>query len=268
MDKIITGVDKLLNLVNEKGEISFTRAATELKVSRKRIEEWCAILEEKGLLVTVPTLREAYILSIDHHADKSGFLKSLKRQIRCLGADVMMTDEEHIKRKEQELNQKAMLLEKQEKALEKNKMMLTEEKLKIQSKLNEQKLLENRNAKKQKDILLQERQIEANRISNQDEKERLQAEQKRISSEEQRLLNVLNDFSVQKEELLKTEQRMNELMQKAERRIKTLEREKDILLKENERLRTDISLLKERMRKESDYLQTRVIEPIKAEEAA
>src|SRR3989338_7836244 len=50
-DSIIeTGVDKLVNLINEKGRISSFDAAKDLGVSNTVVMEWADFLEEEGII--------------------------------------------------------------------------------------------------------------------------------------------------------------------------------------------------------------------------
>ena len=47
---IETGVDKLVNIVKERGRIALTDAAKELGVSTTVIQEWVDFLEDEGII--------------------------------------------------------------------------------------------------------------------------------------------------------------------------------------------------------------------------
>ncbi|HII72326.1 TPA: hypothetical protein HA265_06240 [Candidatus Woesearchaeota archaeon] len=58
---IETGVDKLVRLINEKGQISIKEAAKELGISVSNIEEWADFLEEEGVISIQSKLATTYL---------------------------------------------------------------------------------------------------------------------------------------------------------------------------------------------------------------
>ncbi len=62
---ITTGVDSLLNLVNDHTEISLTEAAQQLKIARSTVGEWSRTLEEAGLVTSRVTLLDRHLMSKD-----------------------------------------------------------------------------------------------------------------------------------------------------------------------------------------------------------
>ena len=59
---IETGVDKLVNLVKERGRIAFADAAKELGVSATVIQEWVDFLEEEGIISVEYKLTKPYLV--------------------------------------------------------------------------------------------------------------------------------------------------------------------------------------------------------------
>ncbi len=62
---ITTGVDSLLELVNDHTEISVTEAAQQLKIARNTVGEWSRTLEEAGLVTSRVTLLDRHLMSKD-----------------------------------------------------------------------------------------------------------------------------------------------------------------------------------------------------------
>ncbi|MFH1174371.1 MAG: hypothetical protein V1725_04515 [archaeon] len=102
---IVTGVDKLLNLVNTHEEISLSKASTELNVPLHILRHWCESLEEQGLVCTRLTLRDTHLLSIAYFHKKESLGRAL---IRAVNASVPNQDD--IVRLEQEVKQDIKIL--------------------------------------------------------------------------------------------------------------------------------------------------------------
>ena len=66
MMEIQTGVDRLLLLVNEKKEISVHDASKSLGINQSLLEEWCEILDEKGMIKIKYLLTGKSLVSKDH----------------------------------------------------------------------------------------------------------------------------------------------------------------------------------------------------------
>ncbi|MBR9692581.1 hypothetical protein GOV07_01475 [Candidatus Woesearchaeota archaeon] len=62
MSKIETGVDKLVQIVDEQKKISLDEAAKELGVSKPVVQEWAEFLEEEGLIGIEYTLSKTYLV--------------------------------------------------------------------------------------------------------------------------------------------------------------------------------------------------------------
>ena len=59
---IETGVDKLVNLVKERGRIALADAAKELGVSATVIQEWVDFLEEEGIISVEYKMTKPYLV--------------------------------------------------------------------------------------------------------------------------------------------------------------------------------------------------------------
>ena len=59
---IETGVDKLVNIVKERGRIALADAARELGVSTTVIQEWVDFLEEEGIISVQYKLTKPYLV--------------------------------------------------------------------------------------------------------------------------------------------------------------------------------------------------------------
>ena len=76
--KIITGVDRLLDLVNDKKNITINEAALELGVSKKLVEEWANFLQEGRMMsinymMMIPSLTKYKFSKKDLKKEKKGF---------------------------------------------------------------------------------------------------------------------------------------------------------------------------------------------------
>src|SRR3989338_2122020 len=59
---IETGVDKLVNLIKERGKISIPDAAKQLGTSTQVVGEWADFLEEEGIISIQHTLTKPYLV--------------------------------------------------------------------------------------------------------------------------------------------------------------------------------------------------------------
>ena len=59
---IETGVDKLVNLIKERGRVALQDAAKELGVSTTVIQEWVDFLEEEGIISVEYKLTKPYLV--------------------------------------------------------------------------------------------------------------------------------------------------------------------------------------------------------------
>lgn len=107
---MITGVDKLLTLVNEREEITLSEAARELNVPRHIVEQWTNVLEAKDLLSTSFTIKERYLMSVDFQKYKSSAFKSMVRYVKSIGSSRPPQSEDILKKKELEINKRMSIL--------------------------------------------------------------------------------------------------------------------------------------------------------------
>ena len=97
---IMTGVDKLVDLVKNKKRISFSDAAKELGVSKIVIEEWTNFLEEEGLIsieyvFTIPyivvrklTKKEGEQIAREFKSSKEVFVRKAESVMQSLDSEV------------------------------------------------------------------------------------------------------------------------------------------------------------------------------------
>jgi chromosome segregation ATPase len=100
---IKTGVDKLLDLVNQRHEISLSQASAILNVHRNIISHWCDTLEEEGMICTNVSINERFILSRDYHSTRNARRRSAIQIIRGLYSNRKSQNIDALERKEQEL---------------------------------------------------------------------------------------------------------------------------------------------------------------------
>lgn len=119
-NKLVTGIDKLLKLVEEMEEVSLTYTANYLKVPKNIVKHWCDTLEEEKLISTRTTLRETYIIPFGKK--KSSYkhlfrqhISSLTKSIHNWEENLVITKEKELQKKIDELNEKLSELKKYEK---------------------------------------------------------------------------------------------------------------------------------------------------------
>src|SRR3989338_5204689 len=104
---IETGVDKLVNLVKERGRIALQDAAKELGVSTTVIQEWVDFLEEEGIISVEYKLTKPYLVE----------RKLTKKEVEAKAKDFSSKKEVFVRKAEVSLN----FLEKQAEELKKVK---------------------------------------------------------------------------------------------------------------------------------------------------
>ena len=135
---IETGIDRLLNLVNEKSEISLTKAANILKVPKHVVDHWCNTLEDAGLIMTKLSWREKYILSPDSYKQDKDIKRSFMRQLKSVYASTKGFEDDTLKKQRKEIEKKLAFLNENlkkmknyEKELENEKSKMADEKAKL-----------------------------------------------------------------------------------------------------------------------------------------
>ncbi|MFH1505770.1 MAG: hypothetical protein ABIE94_02165 [archaeon] len=108
---IETGVDKLLHIVNDRTEISLTKAANLLKVPKHIVDHWANSLEDAGLIISRLNWREKYLMSLDFYKQSTGFKKSFGRQIKAFYESTSVGEDEKAKKKRQEIEKKLEILD-------------------------------------------------------------------------------------------------------------------------------------------------------------
>jgi len=135
---IETGIDRLLNLINEKTEVSISRAANLLKAPKNLVDHWANTLEDAGLIISKLTWREKYLMSLDFYKHNKSFTRSFNRQLKSLYSSTKVLEDEKLKKRAQEIEKKMEILDKKltqlkayEAELEKNKAYLAKEKSQV-----------------------------------------------------------------------------------------------------------------------------------------
>jgi len=104
--EIVTGVDRLLKLINENAEITLTSAANHLRVDRGIVDQWSEILEEEGLIRTEFTITEKILFSLHKEIttpkQESKLMRALKRHVKTLTLERQFNEKE-LKEREKEL---------------------------------------------------------------------------------------------------------------------------------------------------------------------
>ena len=103
----MTGADKLLDIINSKGEISLDDASRKLNVPRETIIEWGDSLENQDLITSNHTFRNRFLISKDEKFFNKNQLRKLKQHFRSvLSNGKSISREEILKSKEKEINKK------------------------------------------------------------------------------------------------------------------------------------------------------------------
>ncbi len=83
MEKIKTGVDRLLELVDDEGRIKLKSAADKLRQSTETIEAWTDVLESNNMIIVETRLNELILVSNSHTRDQDKKLfKNINDYIR------------------------------------------------------------------------------------------------------------------------------------------------------------------------------------------
>ena len=104
MAKIQTGVDKLVELVNERKRVSLDEAAKELGVSTVVVQEWADFLEEEGIISIEYSLSKVYLVekkltkkevvkkSKEYDSKKDLFIRKAESSIKAFETDTAYFD--------------------------------------------------------------------------------------------------------------------------------------------------------------------------------
>ncbi|MCD6464632.1 hypothetical protein J7L02_03880 [Candidatus Woesearchaeota archaeon] len=87
-ERLLTGVDQLLSLVQSKGKISIEDAARELGVGKTIVQEWAEFLEEEGLVKLEYKLSKVFITSKIHKKLTESKVKELNLKKQAFLAKV------------------------------------------------------------------------------------------------------------------------------------------------------------------------------------
>ncbi|MFH1505519.1 MAG: hypothetical protein ABIE94_00840 [archaeon] len=104
MAKIQTGVDKLVELVNDRKRIALDKAAKELGVSTVVVQEWADFLEEEGIISIEYSLSKVYLVekkltkkevqkkAKEYSTKKDVFVRKVESSLRALDRDTAYFD--------------------------------------------------------------------------------------------------------------------------------------------------------------------------------
>lgn len=226
---IRTGPDKLLDLVTEKEEVSLTAAAAELKVARSMVENWCEILEERGLIVINTTLTETYLTHPEVDKFKSGLLHKFSRHLKAIGVRSHKLEECVLRKKEMEIEAKLASINGKLAELKKFEQVKLEAKQAMANLLKKEKQFE----RDKSTIAKREMELEKKKIS-------LMTQQEKLAYAES-LVKVQEDAIKQKEKQFDAEE--NFLMREKDslaRGLKKLDAERMAFAKDKEILSVKI----------------------------
>ncbi len=71
MEDVVTGIDGLLNYINDNGEADITALASSLKVTESTIQEWALVLEKAKLVRIVYKMGKMYVTPVNVSVDVS-----------------------------------------------------------------------------------------------------------------------------------------------------------------------------------------------------
>ena len=181
---IETGVDRLVNLVKERGRILLTDAAKELGVSPAVIQEWVDFLEEEGILSVDYKLTKPYLVE----------RKLTKKEVEDKAKEFSSKKDVFVRKAEVSLS----FLEKQEEELRKVKSEFDRLKSELGFELDNV-----RNELSELEKYHQSRQELQKQIQEQkdDAKAKIEELTKQILREQQRYQEMIADISKEKEEL-------------------------------------------------------------------
>ena len=105
---LTTGVDALVDLVNERGTLSFQDASVALKVPMATIEAWAGFLEEEGLLKVTYSFTKPFLVAMSGKAKPGGEPTEIKmRHVERARKGQAFAPEAEARRPSEELLQQA-----------------------------------------------------------------------------------------------------------------------------------------------------------------
>jgi len=140
--EVITGIDKLLQLINEKQDISMTCAANALKVPKHIVEEWVDNLEKSGLISIRFSLREMHAVSLAYNKSEHGVIKPIIRNIKSIYSNGKTWDQEMVNAQKRELEARIAELGKKTAELRQYERIRAEADEKLEKLMAESKRLE------------------------------------------------------------------------------------------------------------------------------
>jgi hypothetical protein len=215
-NQIITGVDKLLNLVKEREEISLTDAARQLKVPKGAVLQWCETLEENNLLVTNRTLKETFLMSKDFHKYQSGFVRSFIQNAKSLSSDTKLPGDDAIRVNEQAITDRLSVIKKKSRELKR----FAEIKEAAEQRLT--KL-----AKATKDYNKLKRQLSLEKKALEKESEAFEAEKTRVAEKELKMLAALARNAEKEKEFQQKTKAVGKAMRDFDTDVRNLEKDRE-----------------------------------------
>lgn len=184
MVNIETGVDKLVNLVNQKKKVSLDQAAKTLGVSTLVVQEWVDFLEEEGIIGVEYSLSKVYLVERklgkkevekkekEYTAQKDAFVRKVESTLKSLDGE-------------------ALALDKVRKEFSNLKKELDNEMSSVRKDLEEMKKFEEIKKSIDTDIIRQKEDF--TRV--------IDASRRQIKSEEKEYEKIINEIRLQREEI-------------------------------------------------------------------
>jgi DNA repair exonuclease SbcCD ATPase subunit len=217
-EPITTGADKLLDLVDSKGEVTAASAAKILRISKDIINEWSDMLESKELIISEYTLWDRYLVSKDPKNTNPHQLKKFKKELQeAMSKDKGSSPEIVLRKRELEIDDKLDTLNKKIKELKHydHKRTTVEEKISLLEKreANLKKFEESLNEKNQ--ILVKEQASLAKQMIE-------------VSAKETTLMRVRKELKRREAVLIRREDELKGLLNKLKKVSEDLKKRKDV----------------------------------------
>ncbi|MFH1770337.1 MAG: hypothetical protein ABH828_02155 [archaeon] len=239
-ENLITGIDRLLDYVNKKEEISMIEASKHLNVPIEIVEHWCETLEDSGFIATRLTLTQKYLMSLEFNK-ANGKMNALRQHIKSIGQNSTVSHAHSFKEQEQLLQKKMKLLNK------KTRQMKNYLSMKIYADNAIKKLTQ-----KEKYLNALEKKLEKDNASLKTEQIILSKEQKMLDKREENLYKNLEAFEANVK-LLRSKEKLIELSSRRfEKDLRKMNKNKMVLAKKKAApTKNEMSLLNKIMFKSS-----------------
>ena len=199
---ILTGADRLLELVKDAQKISLSDAAHILDTSSSIVERWVEVLEEQDKIVVRRGLRKSFLLTKEYHDTHSDFKETISLAVSSAKGGYVPPKDDSLREQQKQLALKAKQVKRHKELLSQKEQALIEKTSELAG-IRKKLALREKEVKEQKEAFVaKERALETFENSLEKARAALQKEKKLVNRLNTTIVKQKKEIALEKGQLV------------------------------------------------------------------